>query len=303
MAFLWFGRRPKNVIVVQEKPAPRFTVFAGQRRLANNPYILPKDLTEVKRLDFQHFVLKYGIHGNYLAPISQPTAILDVGCGTGRWAMEMARDFPGAKVYGLDVVAAEDFTIGYGLQYKPQNYTFLEGDALKPLPFPDNTFDFTHQRLLIGAVPMGKWPEIIQELKRVTRPGGWIELAECGVPRDEPGKPYPQLWSTWIDFSKSRNVDFTMGSSIGQLLRNGQLAQVKQHEIIFPMGNYGGHIGLMSATDCLAMGRTMKNPVITKGIIDEKTYDTLYNATEQEFNMKIGKGVLPFYIAYAQKPL
>jgi len=58
--------------------------------VARVPYILPKDLDETNGLDFQHALLRSFITGNYLAPFEQPRDILDVGCGTGRWAMELA---------------------------------------------------------------------------------------------------------------------------------------------------------------------------------------------------------------------
>lgn len=52
---------------------------------------------------------------------------------------------------------------------------------LKGLPFPDQQFDYVHQRLLVAAIPAANWPEVIHELVRVTRPGGWVELLEVGV--------------------------------------------------------------------------------------------------------------------------
>src|SRR5579859_5576034 len=70
------------------------------------PYVLPtQDSEEMQRLDFQHFMLKYIIKGNYLAPIGNPQTVLDVGTGTGRWAIEMAQKFPQATVYSIDTAA------------------------------------------------------------------------------------------------------------------------------------------------------------------------------------------------------
>lgn len=296
-----FGRRRAAGAPAATATAPRFYMFGGRRHM-RAPYVLPKDTNEVKRLDFQHFVLRYRLHRNFLAPVTQPLSILDVGCGTGRWAMELATEFPEANVVGLDLVAVEEVTLGYGLDRLPSNYVFVAGDALQPLPFADNSFEFVHQRLLIAAVPVGRWPDIIRELARVTVPGGWIELAECGVPRDAPGMPYPDLWGTWIEFCRQRGIDFTMGHTLGALLHDAGLTAVRQQEVVFPMGDHGGSIGRMSATDCLAMGRTMRPAVISKGITSEAQYDRLIAATEDEFRQKTGKSVLPFYIAYGQKP-
>ena len=78
-----------------------FRVIGGRRRKAGIPYIVPWDIEEHNRLDFQHFMLRYALRGNYAAPIGTPQSILDVGSGTGRWAIEMANLYPRAKVTGL----------------------------------------------------------------------------------------------------------------------------------------------------------------------------------------------------------
>ena len=75
----------------------------GRLFLRGVPYVLPKDMGEVNRLDFQHYMMRAALHGNYAAPISAPESILDVGCGTGRGAIEMAQLFPAARVVGVDV--------------------------------------------------------------------------------------------------------------------------------------------------------------------------------------------------------
>lgn len=77
---------------VRLSQAPSVAVFA-RRYLIDTDYLLPKDLIEANRLDFQHFYLKHVLKSNYLAPLDkeQVRTILDVGCGTGRWVLEMAR--------------------------------------------------------------------------------------------------------------------------------------------------------------------------------------------------------------------
>jgi len=267
------------------------------------PYPLPKDMGEINRLDFQHYLLRAGSGGNYLAPVRQPADVLDVGSGSGRWAMEVATNFPTARVIGMDLVppAVDEATIlGHGMDQRPPNYSFAPGNILEGLPFPDASFDFVHQRLLITAITKDRWPSVIQELARVTRPGGWVELAECGVP--EAGGPgYMGLWNTWIAFLATRNVDFTIGHDIGQMLNSGGLTNIGQRVLYYPMGNWGGRIGRASATDCLAVGKALKAGVIAAGVCSEPEYDRLYSLAENEFASRRGRGVLPFYIACGKR--
>lgn len=297
--FLFWRRRSQHLIT--DDAQSLYVWQGGRRHMRHTPYVLPKDAGEIQRLDFQHFLLRYGLQGNYLAPLDHPTSVLDVGCGTGRWAMELAQEFPQTSVVGIDVVPTEQTTQGLGLEQRPENYTFVPGNVLEKLPFADNSFDFVHQRLLIGAIPAERWASVVAELVRVTRPGGWVELAECGVPRDAPGQPFPQLWATWIAFCRTRGIDFTLGNTISTFLERAGLQQVRQHEVLFPMGAWGQRIGVMSATDCLATAKTFRTAVVAASVMSAERYDALLQATEGEFKQPTGESILPFYIAFGQK--
>lgn len=304
MAFIFERFRRPTVVLEQPGQDKRFRIFGGRRHLAAIPYPLPKDMGEINRLDFQHYLLRTGIGQNFIAPVSQPQAILDVGSGSGRWAMEIAAQFPSAQVTGVDLVAPSvdiSQVLGHGLDTKPSNFSFALGNILEGLPFPDASFDFVHQRLLITAIPKRFWPNVIAELARVTRPGGWVELAECGV-AERGGPGYMGLWGSWIEFLDTRGVDFSLGHTIGQMLASGGLAQVTQRQLYFPMGDWGGRVGRSSATDCLAVGKALRAGVVAAGIVSEADYDRLYALAEREFASQRGTGVLPFYLACGQRP-
>ena len=303
MTFLFRRRRP-TVVLEESAGDRRFRLFGGRRHLASATYPLPKDMGEINRLDFQHYLLRAGAGGNYIAPITNPAMILDVGSGSGRWGMELAAAFPHARVVGADLVppaVEEAQVLGNGLDTRPVNFNFVTGNVLQGLPFPDNTFDFVHQRLLITAIPRDQWSAVIQELARVTRPGGWVELAECGVP-EHGGPGLMGLWGSWIEFLAARNVDFTLGHSAGQMLGEGGLTHIMQRQLNFPMGDWGGRIGRSSATDCLAVGKALRAGVIAAGVLPEAEYDHLYTLASQEFAARRGGGILPFYLACGQKP-
>ena len=150
----------------------------GRRYLRGDEttYVLPKDLEDVHRLDFQHVMLKQALPGNYRAPLSKHIRqILDLGCGTGRWCEEMAQEYPAAQVIGLDleeILPAE--------HQRPANYRFTQANVLKPLPFPNNTFDYIHQRLMLLSIPPDSWPYVLREMVRVAQVGSWVELVEIG---------------------------------------------------------------------------------------------------------------------------
>ena len=132
-----------------EPEQPTEEVIAGRRYRVDVPYVLPKDLQEVGRLDFQHYALRALLKGNYSAPsrVLAPRQILDVGCGTGRWCRDVANDCPQASITGLDLEAQWPTSIPL-----PPIIRFQQANILQGLPFAAGSFDYVHQRLLVGAV-------------------------------------------------------------------------------------------------------------------------------------------------------
>lgn len=85
------------------------------------------------------------MHGNFSAPVEEllekGIKVLDVGCGSGRWILEMARDFPNSTFIGVDVS-----NVFPSPDKIPSNASFVEGNVLHGLPFADDTFDYVYQR-------------------------------------------------------------------------------------------------------------------------------------------------------------
>ena len=66
---------------------------------------MPTDETEKDRLDLHHEIFLHLLNGKlHLAPIGpSPHRILDIGTGTGIWAMDMADLYSTASVLGTDL--------------------------------------------------------------------------------------------------------------------------------------------------------------------------------------------------------
>lgn len=294
----WFWQRRKP----DDNPAPRGSatgrVFLGGRRYVTDaPYILPKDLGEVNRLDFQHYMLRYALHANFLAPITAPRDILDVGSGTGRWAIQLAQQFPNANVFSLDIEPPQERQSAL-VESQPDNCIFVEGNVLKGLPFPDGSFDFVHQRLLMGAIPGPEWPNVVRELARVTRRGGWIELVEAApVPSTTPA--LRQLYDWMRGATQLRGLDITISSRIGDLLRQAGLQQVVYKDLPLPIGQYGGRLGVMAETQYDALFQNFRPILVARGITTEATFNEVMRAAHDE--IAHNRFVSPYYIAYGQR--
>jgi phosphoethanolamine N-methyltransferase len=107
---------------------------------------------------------------------TQQKRILDVGCGIGGPAFEMARTH-GAEVVGIDLEAPliERAEVAAKAQCLQDRCTFQTVDK-GPLPFADGSFDIV---LSSGAITQTSGTrELIGECHRVLRPGGWLTCYE-----------------------------------------------------------------------------------------------------------------------------
>jgi ubiquinone/menaquinone biosynthesis C-methylase UbiE len=115
-----------------------------------------------------------------------PERILDVGCGTGEGTLFLAREFPQARLRGVDVseemVRAAVAKVGLDPEGR---IAFKLGDAAA-LPYPDDSFD------LVAQLNM---PPFFDELARVLRPGGHVVVAASWGP-DTPFYTRPRVL-TW----------------------------------------------------------------------------------------------------------
>ena len=100
--------------------------------------------------------------------IGKNSQVLDVGCGTGRYSLEIGKR-TGADVTGLD------FSRGMlGKANEKECGIWLQGDAAN-IPFGNESFDTVIMMLMLQHVD--DEPRVLAEAKRVLRPGGQFIIA------------------------------------------------------------------------------------------------------------------------------
>ncbi|HLI87876.1 MAG TPA: class I SAM-dependent methyltransferase [Ktedonobacteraceae bacterium] len=289
MSWFWwiFGRKPRrSAAPVAWEPAPppvplAYTDSEGRRHLGEAPYLLPKDEQEIHRLDYQHYILRQVLKGNTFAPVHgllrRGGNVLDVGCGTGRWAKEIATAYPKTQVIGLDLEEVESSAPA------PPNYQFYRGNLLNGLPFTAGSFHYVHQRLLVAAIPWAMWPGVVQELARVTLPGGWVELVEMGATVSPPAPSTRQMIAWWEAVSQARGIEIAKVARIGDLLRSAGLAHIRTETIRLPLGGWGGRIGSLLAQDFLAVIPSLRPVAQSQLGVAPERFNAVLGALEEEW--------------------
>lgn len=113
-----------------------------------------------------------------LATDRRPSAVLDVGCGTGALAIPMA-GVPGVAVTGVD----GDPEVLDRARRKPGADAVRWREAMADaLPADDASFDVVTTSLLLHHLSPGTKAAALTEMHRVLRPGGSLLVADWGLP-------------------------------------------------------------------------------------------------------------------------
>ncbi|KAK1676121.1 methyltransferase domain-containing protein [Colletotrichum godetiae] len=134
-------------------------------------YWAPNDEREQDRLDLVHNL--YLLTFDYYLGTAPPTReksnvgrVLDVGTGTGLWAIEFGEEHEEADVTGIDLSAIQP-------NFVPPNVKFEIDDIEEPWTFSE-PFDYIHSRMMKGSIR--DWKRFLQSSFDNLTPGGYLEL-------------------------------------------------------------------------------------------------------------------------------
>jgi ubiquinone/menaquinone biosynthesis C-methylase UbiE len=105
----------------------------------------------------------------------RPIRILDVGCGTGVFAARLREAFPGAQVWGIDLVSDMLAKGAQRWQRHAENVLPVQGDSER-LPFGAGTFDVVTCANSFHHYP--RQDRAVAEMHRVLRTGGRLMLID-----------------------------------------------------------------------------------------------------------------------------
>ncbi|KAH7406499.1 S-adenosyl-L-methionine-dependent methyltransferase [Phaeosphaeria sp. MPI-PUGE-AT-0046c] len=216
----------------------RYRYENGRRYHAyrDGTYYAPNDEANQSYETVVHHLWLLTLHDKlFLAPISNPKRILDVGTGTGLWAVDIADHFPAAEITATDLSP-----ILY--TSAPPNLTFEIDDACSEWTYPANHFDFIHIRGLTGCIR--SWPYTYSQVYEHLAPGGWVEHLEFSIKTN--ADPESERYADQIVCAFSNSImnvgeektgmTFTIVEQMAELMGSAGFVDVHEEKFVWPIG-------------------------------------------------------------------
>jgi SAM-dependent methyltransferase len=148
--------------------------------------------------------------------------VLEVGSGLGILAAEVA-----SAAQGVSVVGVEQSPEQIRAATKHASVRCVLGDAHR-LDFEDGAFDLVYARYLLEHV--GRPEAVVQEMIRVTRPGGRIAACENDVSLirfDPPCPVFETVWQAFQTHQQQLGGDSRIGRRLHRLFRQAGLTKIE----------------------------------------------------------------------------
>ncbi|KAI3014806.1 hypothetical protein CBS147347_11413 [Aspergillus niger] len=207
-------------------------IYQGQ---GIDSYLLPCDEMEQDRLDFMHALVMKALWPARLSHIPHAFngRLLDLGCGTGIWAIEIAEAYPNAYVLGVDISATQP-------DLHPPNCAFtVPFDYERPWLIDDGQWDVIHMRMGCGSVT--NWPRLYAKILDHLRCDAWFEQVEVNFEPRCHGRPLKKgPLSFWYQSLKSatrlskREIAHSPVQTL-QWLRKAGFSDVRYREVVLPL--------------------------------------------------------------------
>jgi SAM-dependent methyltransferase len=274
--------------------------------LSKGKYILPNDEDENYRLDIQnhHFLLTFDGRQHFAPGANTAKRVLDVGTGTGIWAIEFADDYPAAQVIGVDLSPIQP-------DFVPPNCRFEIDDLEKEWTW-SQSFDYIFSRMMVGS--FADWDSYVSQAHNHLEPGGWIEMVDCLFPieSDDGTLNDDQAIMQWINYlieaSTKLGRPLTEAKHHKQRLIDAGFENVQQKVFKWPTNSWPRdkkhkEVGLWTLANIGGGLEGLSTALMTRGL-GWSNEEVLVFLTQVRKDLRDPRihGYWPIVVVYGQKP-
>ncbi|KAH7411286.1 S-adenosyl-L-methionine-dependent methyltransferase [Cadophora sp. MPI-SDFR-AT-0126] len=268
-------------------------------------YYLPNDEMEQNRLDLQHHLFNLTFDGKLaLAPISNPHMVLDIGTGTGLWAVDFAEKNPSAVVTGTDLSAIQPDLV-------PPNVQFQISDAEDEWDFSQK-FDYIHGRALTVCFknPLTVFKSAYANLL----PGGYFEMQDLYFrPHSDDGTLTGTALEKWNaklkDGGAKMGKDWWCTPNYARWFKEAGFVDVVEKKFFWPgntwpKGRKQKEMGMTMLANSMegVEGATLKMFTGLYGMSIEEVQEVIRDVKRDLCDRRIHT-YYPLYVVYGRKPL
>ncbi|KAJ9131981.1 Methyltransferase LaeA [Pleurostoma richardsiae] len=273
-------------------------------------YLFPCDEDERDRLDIFHkfFLIarKDRLFSAPIVPDRDGPRILDLGTGTGIWAVDVADQFRTGEVRGTDLSMMQPSAI-------PPNLRFIPADMESPwYGLGEDSWDLIHMRTLSGSVT--SWPHLYAKVFAHLKPMyGFIEHVEIDwEPRSDDG-PVPPRYRDWV--ADLYNAMDTFGRSM-RIERDGiknslaavGFVDITEESIRIPINGWPADPHEKDMGEWFNLGLTFGLPGLTYGAFSKvlgkskDEMDRIVNDVKRDITNRSYHAYCTLYIWNARRP-
>lgn len=274
-------------------------------------FIDPENATEMARLLLQGRLITQNM-GSLLPEgidLEKVHDVLDMACGPGGWVIDVAFEQPEMQVMGVDISQQMiAYASSLAWSQRLENASFRVMNLLKPLDFPEASFDLVNGRLLMSFMPKTAWTGLVQECMRILRPGGMLRLTEAENFGTTNAPAYEKLNRMMVRamhkagqiFSPEQDT-FGVMPMLGAFLRQAGCVHIQQkaHIVDFSYGTeaHAGWYQNFTISFQLLQPFLVKMEVTTPAEVDQ-----LYHQAREEMTREDFRAVWLYLSVWGQKP-
>lgn len=221
--------------------------------------------------------------------VERVRTVLDVFCGSGAWAIDLAKSYPSIKITALDpnpqmleIAHVEARTAGVS------NITFVTASLFEPLPYEQQSFDLVHMQRVIPPLMLHDLPTILRHLLTVARSGGWFYLSDFEIGLTS--SPAFESFETQVReilLQKQRSITTDGLAFSPAVFYPRHLAEIGCRDVHYTLtpidlgnqpGSYGNNRALSLIVTSMQAGRLL----VERGQVTQQEIDELFQTIRHE---------------------